>query len=131
MNAKTLLITGGTGSLGKTLCRIILNEHAPEKVIIYSRDELKQHEMRMVGFDDSRIRYFIGDVRDKDRLNRAMSGVDIVVHAAAINQHVNKVLAVSTDKAVNPVNLYGATKLVAEKLFVQGNVYAGVGGTKF
>ena len=146
---KVVLVTGGTGSFGKKFIRILLDEYQPEKVIVYSRDELKQHDMRTIlGFDDPRIRYFIGDVRDKERLSRAMFGVDIVVHSAALKQvpaceynpmeaiktnilgsanvidaaienNVEKVLALSTDKAVNPVNLYGATKLAAENLMVQ------------
>ena len=158
---KTILVTGGTGSFGKVFSRIVLDELKPRKLIIYSRDELKQHDMRQVlGFDDDAIRYFIGDVRDGQRLRRAMTGVDIVVHAAAMKQvpaceynpieavktnidgainiidaaidmKVKKVLALSTDKAVNPVNLYGATKLVAEKLFVQGNSYSGAQGAQF
>ncbi|MBX7257181.1 MAG: UDP-N-acetylglucosamine 4,6-dehydratase (inverting) [Candidatus Hydrogenedentes bacterium] len=157
----TVLITGGTGSFGKAFAKLLLAEHNPRKVIIYSRDELKQHEMSHgPGFDDPRIRYFIGDVRDRERLYRATDGVDIIVHAAAMKQvpaceynpleavktnidgakniidvaidnGVKRVVALSTDKAVNPVNLYGATKLVAEKLFVQGNSYASGGGTKF
>ncbi|GIK39319.1 MAG: UDP-N-acetylglucosamine 4,6-dehydratase (inverting) [Chloroflexota bacterium] len=159
----TILVTGGTGSFGKKFAEIILHDYPLKKLIIYSRDELKQHEMRQIYDDaqpDSRIRYFIGDVRDKDRLCRAMNGVDIVVHAAALKQvpaceynpieavktningatniidatidvGVKKVLALSTDKAVNPINLYGATKLVAEKLFVQANSYSGQEGTRF
>lgn len=147
--------------MGKMLARIALAELNPQKLIIYSRDELKQFEMsQMEAFIDERIRFFIGDVRDKQRLCRAMAGVDLVVHAAAMKQvpaceynpleavktnidgatniidaaidcKVKKVLAISTDKAVNPVNLYGATKLVAEKLFVQGNSYVGEGVTAF
>ena len=157
---KTILLTGGTGSFGKMFTKTVLKEKNPKKLIIYSRDELKQHEMRVAGFNDERLRYFIGDVRDKDRMYRAMNGVDIVVHAAALKQvpaceynpieaiktningaeniveaaidrGVQQVLALSTDKAANPVNLYGATKLVAEKLFVQANAYAGGSGTKF
>lgn len=153
LNNKSILITGGTGSFGKQFIEIILSRFKPSRLIIYSRDELKQHEMKMNGFNDPCLRYFIGDVRDKDRLTRAMSGVDIVVHAAALKQvpsceynpfeavktnvngaqniidaaidaGVNKVMALSTDKAVNPVNLYGATKLCAEKLFTQGNAYS-------
>lgn len=159
-DAQTILITGGTGSFGKCFVRKVLAEHAPKKVIVFSRDELKQHEMRLAGFDDPRLRFFIGDVRDGDRLRRAMRGVDIVIHAAALKQvpaceynpfeailtnimggrnvidaaldnQVTQVVALSTDKAVSPVNLYGATKLVAEKLFVQANAYAGDGPTRF
>jgi UDP-N-acetylglucosamine 4,6-dehydratase len=155
-----VLLTGGTGSFGKAFTEILLKEKKLNKLIIFSRDELKQHEMRQHFGDDDPMRYFIGDVRDQDRLRRAMTGVDIVVHAAAlkhvpaceynpfeavqtniigaeniinaaIDTGVKKVLALSTDKAVNPVNLYGATKLVAEKIFIQGNTYAGMEGTRF
>lgn len=158
--SKTILVTGGTGSFGRKFARMVLDELDPKKLIIFSRDELKQHEMRVEGYDDPRLRYFIGDVRDADRLRRAFNGVDIVVHAAALKQvpaceynpieaiktnvdgaknivdaaidsGVHTVLALSTDKAVNPVNLYGATKLCAEKLFVQGNAYSGMDGTRF
>jgi UDP-N-acetylglucosamine 4,6-dehydratase len=151
---KTVLVTGGTGSFGKKFIQIMLDEYQPAKLIIYSRDELKQHEMRVSGFNDPSLRYFIGDVRDLPRLRRAMQDVDIVVHAAALKQvpaceynpmeavktnilgtsnvvdaaidaRVEKVLALSTDKAVTPVNLYGATKLTAEKLVVASNAYAG------
>ena len=157
--SQTILITGGTGSFGKKLIEVLLTEHRPKKIAIFSRDELKQHEMRAAGFDDSCLRYFIGDVRDRERLERAFAEVDIVVHAAAlkqvpaceynpfeaiqtnvlggknvidaaINHGVSKVLALSTDKAVNPVNLYGATKLCAEKMFVQANAYAGARSTR-
>jgi UDP-N-acetylglucosamine 4,6-dehydratase len=158
-----ILVTGGTGSFGKKFTEIMLREYHPKKLIIFSRDELKQHEMRQIYDDslpDSSIRYFIGDVRDKDRLHRAMNGVDIVVHAAALKQvpaceynpfeaiqtniigaknvidaaidcRVKKAIMVSTDKAVNPINLYGATKLCAEKMFIQGNSYSGAGGPRF
>jgi UDP-N-acetylglucosamine 4,6-dehydratase len=155
-----VLVTGGTGSFGKKFVEIMLQEYHPKKLIIFSRDEFKQHQMRMSGFDHPSLRYFIGDVRDKDRLHRAFVGVDIVVHAAALKQvpaceynpieaimtnvmgarnvidaaldtGVKKVIALSTDKAVNPINLYGATKLCAEKLFVQSNAYAGATGTRF
>ncbi len=157
---QTILITGGTGSFGKKFTEIMLRDYHPKRLVIFSRDELKQHEMRVNGFDDPSLRYFIGDVRDVDRLRRAFHGVDIVVHAAALKQvpaceynpieavltnvmgarnvidaaldtGVQRVLALSTDKAVNPVNLYGATKLVAEKLFVQANAYSGTGPTRF
>lgn len=146
--------------LEKKFIEIMLRDYKPKKLIIYSRDELKQHEMRMTGLDHPSIRYFIGDIRDATRLRRAMNGVDIVVHAAALKQvpaceynpieaiktnisgainildaaieaRVQKVLALSTDKAVNPVNLYGATKLCAEKLFIQGNAYSGDMGPRF
>lgn len=156
----TILVTGGTGSFGKKFCETMLRDYHPQKLIIFSRDELKQHEMRQDGFDHPSLRYFIGDVRDVDRLRRAMHGVDVVVHAAALKQipaceynpieaimtnvmgaknvidaaldtGVRKVIALSTDKAVSPVNLYGATKLCAEKLFVQSNAYAGGASTRF
>ena len=158
---KVVLVTGGTGSFGRMFIKILLHEYHPKKIIVFSRDELKQHEMqRLHGFNDPRLRYFIGDVRDRDRLRRAMMGVDIVVHAAALKQvpaceynpmeaiktnilgsanvveaaldtGVQKVLMLSTDKAVNPVNLYGATKLAAEKLVIQSNVYAAHAPTRF
>ncbi len=156
---KTILLTGGTGSFGKAFTEMMLESVHPKKLIIFSRDELKQSEMK-TQFDDQSIRYFIGNVRDKDRLKRAMNGVDIVIHAAALKQvpaceynpleavktnimgaaniidaaldtGVKKVLALSTDKAVNPINLYGATKLVAEKLFIQANSYSGTLVTRF
>jgi UDP-N-acetylglucosamine 4,6-dehydratase len=157
-----VLVTGGTGSFGRKFVEILAREKKPKKVIIFSRDELKQHEMRpsFPDTDGRPFRYFIGDVRDRNRLERAFSGVDIVVHAAALkqvpaceynpleaiktnvdgamnvieaalDQGVKRVLALSTDKAVNPVNLYGATKLCSEKLFVQANAYAGGKGTQF
>ena len=157
---KVILVTGGTGSFRKKFIDLILKEYQPAKVIVYSRDELKQHEMRVAGFDHPDLRYFIGDIRDRDRLKRALNGVHYVVHAAALKQvpaceynpmeaiktnilgssnvidaaldaGVERVIALSTDKAVNPVNLYGATKLAAEKLFVQSNFYAAGTSTRF
>src|SRR6266566_1597812 len=154
-----ILVTGGTGSFGRKFTETVLSHYRVKKLIVFSRDELKQSEMQRQ-FPQKNMRFFIGDVRDRDRLRRAMHGVDVVVHAAAMKQvpaceynpfeavqtnvigaqnvieaaidcGVKKVLAISTDKAVNPVNLYGATKLCAEKLFVQGNSYAGEGGTRF
>jgi UDP-N-acetylglucosamine 4,6-dehydratase len=153
-NDANILVTGGTGSFGKHFTKYVLEHYSPKRLVIFSRDELKQHEMRTGGFNDPRLRFFIGDVRDVERLRRAMHGIDIVVHAAALKQvpaceynpseaimtninggqsvidaaistGVQQVIALSTDKAVNPINLYGATKLCAEKLFVQSNAYAG------
>ncbi|MFC4409986.1 UDP-N-acetylglucosamine 4,6-dehydratase (inverting) [Chungangia koreensis] len=158
INNKTILVTGGTGSFGKKFISKVL-EHHVKKVIVFSRDELKQYEMAQE-FTDPRIRFFIGDVRDKDRLYRAFDGVDIVIHAAAlkhvgaceynpfeavktnihgaqniieaaIDRGVKRVIALSTDKAASPVNLYGATKLASDKLFVAGNSYAGNKETRF
>ena len=162
LNNKTILITGGTGSFGKKMVQIILKEYKPEKLIIFSRDELKQFEMsqRWSTKKYPCIRYFLGDVRDKERLSRAFHGVDYVIHAAALKQvpaaeynpeefiktnilggmnvidaalmnGVKKVVALSTDKACNPINLYGATKLCADKLFVAANVYTGSDNTTF
>ena len=157
---KVILVTGGSGSFGKKFIKVMLEDYQPAKIIIDRRDELKQHEMRQAGYDHPSLRYFIGDVRDQQRLRRAFNGVDIVVHAAALKQvpaceynpmeaiktnilgssnvieaaldaGVFKVLALSTDKAVNPVNLYGATKLAAEKLIVQSNAYAAGTATRF
>lgn len=162
LEGKTILITGGTGSFGQKFVEHVLSEHRPKKVIVFSRDELKQHEMKQRHPESgaSCVRYFIGDVRDRDRLYRAFHGVNVVIHAAALKQvpsceynpfeavqtnvlgaknvidaaidsGVERVIGLSTDKAVNPVNLYGATKQVAEKLFIQGNAYAGGRGTRF
>lgn len=157
---KTILLTGGTGSFGKKFVEIALKKYKPKVIRIYSRDELKQSEMKHLYGDIRQLRFFIGDVRDKERLDRAMHGIDIVVHTAALKQvpfceynpfeavktniigaqniidvaidnKVKKVIAISTDKAVNPINLYGATKLCAEKIFIQGNSYSGGGPTKF
>lgn len=161
LNNKTILITGGTGSFGKKFTERILKEYKPKKIIIYSRDEFKQYNMRKDFFKyDKKLRFFIGDVRDKDRLHRAFDGVDIVIHAAAlkhvpiceydpmeaiktnidgaknvidaaIDKGVKKIVALSTDKAVHPINLYGATKFVSDKLFVSANAYAGSKNTIF
>ncbi len=155
----SVLVTGGTGSFGNKLVEIMLERYRPRRLVIFSRDELKQSEM-MKRFQDPALRYFIGDVRDRERLDRAMHGVDVVFHAAAlkqipiceynpfeaiqtnvmgaksvidaaIDQGVKRVVAISTDKACQPINLYGATKLCAEKLVVQGNVYGHPRGTTF
>jgi len=156
---KTILVTGGTGSFGQKFARMTLQHFNPKKVIIYSRDEMKQWDMAK-SFGDERVRFFIGDVRDRDRLYRALDGVDYVVHAAAtkivptaeynpfecvktnvigamnvidacIDKRITKVVALSTDKASSPINLYGATKLTSDKLFVAGNAYSGEHGTSF
>jgi UDP-N-acetylglucosamine 4,6-dehydratase/5-epimerase len=158
-NDKVILITGGTGSFGRQYVRTILQTHQPRKLIIYSRDELKQFEMQQ-DFPQRCMRFFLGDVRDGDRLTQAMSGVDYVIHAAALKQvpaaeynpmeciktnihgaqnviqaalanNVERVIALSTDKAANPINLYGATKLVSDKLFVAANNVAGGHRTRF
>lgn len=157
---KTILITGGTGSFGNTFVPMTLEKFNPKKIIIYSRDEMKQWEMAKIFKGDERVRFFIGDVRDRDRLYRALDGVDCVVHAAAtkivptaeynpfecvktnilgamnlidacIDKGIKRVVALSTDKASSPINLYGATKLASDKLFVAGNSYAGSHDTRF
>ncbi len=163
LNGKTILVTGGTGSFGHKFLEMLLERYQPHRVIIYSRDEFKQHLMKTKyqdKLDISKVRFFIGDVRDKDRLMRAFDGVDYVVHAAAMKQvptceynpfeaiktnihgaqnvidsaidrNVKKVVALSTDKAVNPINLYGGTKLVSDKLFISANAYSKISKTKF
>lgn len=163
LNNKTILITGGTGSFGKKFLEMILDRYDPHRIIIYSRDEYKQSVMKAEyakKYDMSKVRFFIGDVRDRDRLYRAFDHVDYVIHAAAMKQvptceynpfeaiktnihgaqnvidaaidrGVKKVVALSTDKAVNPINLYGGTKLVSDKLFIAANAYSKISGTKF
>ncbi|HBA47799.1 MAG TPA: UDP-N-acetylglucosamine 4,6-dehydratase (inverting) [Lachnospiraceae bacterium] len=161
LNNKSILITGGTGSFGKAFTRYVLEHYKPKKIIIYSRDEFKQFNMQNEFREyASGLRFFIGDVRDKERLRRAFEGVDYVIHAAALKQvpaceynpaeaiktningaqnvidaaldmGVKKVVALSTDKAVNPVNLYGGTKLVSDKLFIAANAYAGIKDISF
>ncbi len=159
-NNSSILVTGGTGSFGHTFVPMLLEKYNPRKVIIFSRDEMKQWEMAKKFSGDRRVRFFIGDVRDRDRLYRALDGVDYVVHAAAtkivpiaeynpfeciktningamnlidacIDKGVKRVVALSTDKASSPINLYGATKLASDKLFVSGNSYAGGHETRF
>ena len=160
MENKTILITGGTGSFGHTFVPMTLRDQNPKKIIVFSRDEMKQWNMAQRFENDDRVRFFIGDVRDKDRLYRALDGVDVVIHAAAtkivptaeynpfeavktnvfgamnvidaaIDQGVDKVVALSTDKASSPINLYGATKMTSDKLFIAANSYSGKNGTKF
>lgn len=159
LNGKTILITGGTGSFGREMVKALLTQYQVQKIIIYSRDELKQYEMAQI-FNTPEMRYFIGDVRDRDRLRLAVRGVDCIIHAAALKHvpvaeynpmeciktningasnvidvalesGVQKVIALSTDKAANPINLYGATKLVSDKLFVAANNIAGNHPTRF
>ena len=160
LRKSTILITGGTGSFGHTFIPMTLEKYNPKKIIIYSRDEMKQWEMAKLFEGDDRVRFFIGDVRDKNRLQRALKDVDYVIHAAAtkivpvaeynpfecvktnimgamnlidacIDSDVKRVVALSTDKASSPANLYGATKLVSDKLFVAGNSYSGIDHTRF
>lgn len=157
---KVILVTGGTGSFGNSFVPLTLKKYNPEKIIIFSRDEMKQWDMAKNYQNDARVRFFIGDVRDRDRLYRALDGVDYVVHAAAtkivptaeynpfecvktnidgamnlidacIDKKIKAVVALSTDKASSPINLYGATKLASDKLFVAGNHYSGAKGTRF
>jgi len=156
----SILITGGTGSFGHTFIPMTLEKYNPSKIVVYSRDEMKQWEMSKLYKDDPRIRFLIGDVRDKDRLYRALDGIDYVVHAAAtkivptaeydtfecvktnvfgamnlidacIDQGVKKIIALSTDKASSPANIYGATKLTSDRLFISGNSYSGYHDTSF
>ena len=160
LDDKNILVTGGTGSFGSAFVRTILARAKPSRVVVFSRDELKQYEMAQSIGEDPRIRFFIGNVREYERLYRALEGIDIVIHAAAlkqvpateynpyeavktnvmgaqhivdaaIDQKVSRIIALSTDKASSPINLYGATKLVSDKLFVQGNAYAGKKDTRF
>ena len=159
-DGKNILITGGTGTFGKQFVKFVAEKYKPNKIIIFSRDEFKQYEMERKYKNIANLRFFIGDVRDRDRLNRAFYGVDYIVHAAAskqvvaaeynpfeaiktniigaenvieaaIDAGIKKVVALSTDKAANPINLYGATKLASDKLFVAGNAYAGGRVTRF
>jgi UDP-N-acetylglucosamine 4,6-dehydratase/5-epimerase len=160
LERSSILVTGGTGSFGKAFLRYVLDNEDPKRVVVFSRDELKQHECRRLFGDDPRLRWFIGDIRDRNRLERAMHGVDYVVHAAAlkqvdtaeynpfeyvqtnvygsqnvieaaIDQGVQKVVALSTDKASSPINLYGATKLCSDRMFVSANHYAAHHPTRF
>ncbi len=160
LTEKSILVTGGTGSFGQTFIPMTLNKYNPKKIVVFSRDEMKQWEMAKLFKDDLRVRFIIGDVRDKDRLYRALDGIDYVVHAAAtkivptaeydpfecvktnvlgamnvidasIDKGVKRIIALSTDKASSPVNLYGATKLTSDRLFISGNSYTGSHSTSF
>ena len=159
LDGKSILVTGGTGSSGRAFVKMTLGRFNPRKIVVFSRDEMKQWEMAKT-HGDSRIRYFLGDVRDRDRLYRALDGIDVVIHAAAtkivptaeynpfecvktnvqgamnlidasIDSQVERVVALSTDKASSPINLYGATKLVSDKIFIAGNAYSGEHPTRF
>ena len=160
LKGKVILVTGGTGSFGRAFVRHLLDEHEPAAIRVFSRDELKQYEMQRAIEDDARVRFLLGDVRSAERLQVALRGVDVCIHAAALKQvpaceynpfeavqtnivgaenvvsaalanDVPLTMALSTDKAVNPVNLYGATKLCAEKIVTQGNAYAGAARSRF
>ena len=159
LDGKSILVTGGTGSFGNAFVETILKQYSPKKVVIFSRDEMKQWHMAQKFSNHEKLRFFIGDVRDKPRLDRALAGIDIVIHAAAkkivtaaeynpfefvktnvigamnvidacIDAGVERVIALSTDKASSPINLYGATKLTSDKLFISGNSYSAVSKTK-
>ena len=162
LTGKSILITGGTGSFGKSFVKKIIEDYSPKRIIIYSRDELKQYEMgqELSQYNDAPVRFFIGDIRDRDRLNLAVRDVDIIIHAAALKQvpaaeynpmecintnvigaenvvraaidnNIKKVVALSTDKAANPINLYGASKLASDKIFIAGNNISGSSATRF